>query len=213
LATGIRGGNAASTTALTAYGTVRMIAEPAHLPGLPSTDGKAPNLTGISGKPISISTGDDGLGEASNFAELGFSVGSFGGRSSSDMDPPRVGRLAFQIGSSARQMVTIDLAAVQPMPGVTLSMALDPVGLTAVRLAEPESVTALPQSPYQSSSKTRHQLHWTLRFGALNHLELRCWRWSPLGLGGIGIGLALVVVLGLQRLRLLLGFGLPQLPA
>jgi flagellin len=26
------------------------------------------------------------------------------------MDPPRVGRLAFQVGSSARQMVTIDLA-------------------------------------------------------------------------------------------------------
>jgi len=108
--TGIVAASETSTEARTIYGTVRMIAEPAHLPGLPSTDGKAPNLTGISGKPISISTGDDGLGEASNFAELGFSVGSFGGRSSSDMDPPRVGRLAFQIGSSARQMVTIDLA-------------------------------------------------------------------------------------------------------
>ena len=31
--------------------------------------------------------------------------------------------------------------------------------------------------------------------------------------GTLGLGLALVVVLGLQRLRLLLGFGLPQLPA
>jgi flagellin len=108
--TGIVAASESSTEARTIYGTVRMIAEPAHLPGLPSTDGKAPNLTGISGKPISINTGDDGLGAASNFAELGFSVGSFGGRSSSDMDPPRVGRLAFQIGSSARQMVTIDLA-------------------------------------------------------------------------------------------------------
>jgi flagellin len=108
--TGIVAASVSSTEARTIYGTVRMIAEPAQLPGLPSTDGKSPNLTGISGKPISISTGDDGLGAASNFAELGFSVGSFGGRSSSDMDPPRVGRLAFQIGSSARQMVTIDLA-------------------------------------------------------------------------------------------------------
>jgi flagellin len=108
--TGIVSATESSSEARTIYGTVRMIAEPAHLPGLPSTDGKAPNLTGISGKPISINTGDDGFSAASNFSELGFTVGSFGGRSSSDMDPPRVGRLAFQIGSSARQMVTIDLA-------------------------------------------------------------------------------------------------------
>jgi flagellin len=108
--TGIVAASENSSEARTVYGTVRMIAEPAKLPALPSTDGKAPNLTGISGKPITINTGDDGFGAASNFADLGFSVGSFGGRSSSDMDPPRVGRLAFQIGSSARQMVTIDLA-------------------------------------------------------------------------------------------------------
>jgi len=108
--TGIVGANESSSEARTVYGTVRMIADPAHLPALPSTDGKAPNLTGVSGKPISINVGDDGFSEASNFSDLGFSVGAFGGRSSSDMDPPRVGRLAFQVGSSARQMVTIDLA-------------------------------------------------------------------------------------------------------
>jgi hypothetical protein len=132
-----------------------------------------------------------------------------------NLPPPEVelNERNWLVGVRQTLVVTIDLGAVQSIPGVTLSMALDPVGIAAVRRAEPEPVTALPQSPYQSSSKTRHQLHWTLRFGALNHLELRCWRWSPLGLGGIGIGLALVVVLGLQRLRLLLGFGLPQLPA
>ena len=108
--TGIVGATESSSEARTVYGTVRMIAEPAHLPALPSTDGKAPNLTGVSGKPISINVGDDGFSSASNFSDLGFSVGSFGGRSSSEMDPPRVGRLAFQVGSSARQMVTIDLA-------------------------------------------------------------------------------------------------------
>ncbi|MEY3675183.1 MAG: A-type flagellin, partial [Pseudomonadota bacterium] len=108
--TGIVAASESSSEARTVYGTVRLIAEPANLPALPSTDGKAPNLTGVSGKPITINTGDDGFSEASNFSELGFTVGSFGGRSSSDMDPPRVGRLAFQIGSSARQMVTIDLA-------------------------------------------------------------------------------------------------------
>ena len=108
--TGIVGATESSSEARTVYGTVRMIAEPAHLPALPSTDGKAPNLTGVSGKPISINVGDDGFSAASNFSDLGFSVGAFGGRSSSEMDPPRVGRLAFQVGSSARQMVTIDLA-------------------------------------------------------------------------------------------------------
>jgi hypothetical protein len=128
-----------------------------------------------------------------------------------NLPPPEVelNERNWLVGVRQTLLVTIDLAAVQPIPGVNLSMALDPVGIAAVRRAEPESVTAVPKSP----SKTRHQLHWPLRFGALNHLELRCWRWSPLGLGGIGIGLALVVVLGLQRLRLLLGFGLPQLPA
>jgi len=108
--TGVVGASESSSEARTVYGTVRMIADPAHLPGLPSTDDKAPNLTGVSGKPISINVGDDGFSLASNFSDLGFSVGTFGGRSSSDMDPPRVGRLAFQVGSSARQMVTIDLA-------------------------------------------------------------------------------------------------------
>jgi flagellin len=108
--TGIVGANASSSESRTVYGTVRMIADPAHLPALPSTDDKAPNLTGVSGKPISINVGDDGFTSASNFSDLGFSVGTFGGRSSSEMDPPRVGRLAFQVGSSARQMVTIDLA-------------------------------------------------------------------------------------------------------
>jgi hypothetical protein len=47
----------------------------------------------------------------------------------------------------------------------------------------------------------------------LNRLELRCWRWSPLGLGGCVIALILPLVLGLQRLRRQLGFGLPELPA
>ena len=46
----------------------------------------------------------------SNFSALGFNEGSFGGRASQDMDPPRVGRMAFQVGSSANQVITIDLA-------------------------------------------------------------------------------------------------------
>ena len=107
---GIPDATSSSASARTLYGTVRLISDAPVLPGLPGTNGIAPNLLGISGKPISISTGADGFGAQSNFAALGFQVGGFGGRSSEDMDPPRVGRLAFQVGSSANQTVTIDLA-------------------------------------------------------------------------------------------------------
>ena len=108
--TGIPDATALSDSARTVYSTVRLVAVAAQLPALPGVAGIPPNLLGVSGRPIEISTGADGFGKNSNFADLGFLVGGFGGRSSSDMDPPRVGRLAFQIGSSAGQMVTIDLA-------------------------------------------------------------------------------------------------------
>ena len=114
LATGIRGGNANSTTALTAYGTVRMIAQAPQMPGLPIPIGAPPSdyekLLRANGKPFTVTSGADGFGNNSNFASLGFNEGTYGGRSSSDMDPPRVGRLAFQVGSSANQLITIDLA-------------------------------------------------------------------------------------------------------
>ena len=114
LITGIRGGNANSTTAQTAYGSVRMIAQAPQMPGLPVPIGAPPSdlekLLRANGKPFTVSTGADGFGASSNFADLGFNEGTYGGRSSSEMDPPRVGRLAFQVGSSSNQLITIDLA-------------------------------------------------------------------------------------------------------
>ena len=61
-------------------------------------------------KPFTVSSGADGFSSNSNFSALGFMEGEFGGRASPDMDPPKVGRLAFQVGSGASQLVTIDLA-------------------------------------------------------------------------------------------------------
>ena len=113
-ATGIRNATATSATARTVYGTVRMIAQAPMLPDLPKPIGAPPSemdqLLMANAKPFTVSSGDDGFGPNSNFSALGFNEGSFGGRSSSDMDPPKVGRLAFQVGSSANQTVTIDLA-------------------------------------------------------------------------------------------------------
>ena len=112
--TGIRNATATSNTARTVYGTVRMIAQAPMLPDLPKPVGAPPSqmeeLLMANAKPFTVTSGEDGFGPNSNFTDLGFNEGSFGGRSSSDMDPPKVGRLAFQVGSSANQTVTIDLA-------------------------------------------------------------------------------------------------------
>ena len=94
----------------TVYGTVRMVSDAPVLPALPGVDGLPPSSMNVQGKPIQIRTGSDGLGAMSNFMDLGFNEGSFGGRASVDMDPPRVGRMAFQVGSGAYQLITIDLA-------------------------------------------------------------------------------------------------------
>jgi flagellin len=105
---------ATSKMAKTVYGTVRMISDPALLPKSPAPGGAPPSdqmlKLNATGKAFTISSGDDGFGPNSNFAALGFQEGTFGGRSSEDMDPPKVGRLAFQVGASAQQVVTIDLA-------------------------------------------------------------------------------------------------------
>jgi flagellin len=112
---GIYKATAASTTAKTLYGTVRLTSDASLLPqGLPSPVGAPPSdqmdKLKASGKPFTVTTGVDGFSKDSNFSSLGFEVGSFGGQSSAAMDPPRVGRLAFQVGASANQMITIDLA-------------------------------------------------------------------------------------------------------
>jgi len=112
--TGIVDASATSTSARTLYSTVRLISDPALLPGLPAPAGAPPSdlldELKANGKPFSISVGDKGYSADGNFAALGFQEGTFGGRSSEDMDPPKVGRLAFQVGASANQYITIDLA-------------------------------------------------------------------------------------------------------
>jgi hypothetical protein len=67
-----------------------------------------------------------------------------------------------------------------------------------------------PLPPHQGRPST---LVWHLQPGALNQLEVSCWRWSRLGVGALVIALLLALVALLQRLRLAAGFGLPQLPA
>lgn len=107
------------------------------------------------------------------------------------------------VGVDQRVWLDLDLRGLPPLPAVDLSIGLESVRAAAVRHAEPEPLHAAKGG----------RLIWPLRVGSLNRLELRCWRWSPLGLGGCAIVLLLPLVLGLQRLRRQLGFGLPELPA
>jgi flagellin len=106
----VLGGASNAANVKTLYGTVKLVAAAPVLPAMPGADGLPPNTLGVDGKPILITTGADGVGQLSNFKALGFQEGTFGGRASEDMDPPKVSRMAFQVGSSANQVVTIDLA-------------------------------------------------------------------------------------------------------
>jgi len=108
------------------------------------------------------------------------------------------------LGVSQSLELAVDLRGLSALPGFSAAIDLAPVTPTAVRLASPEPAAAI---------SGRAALHWPLRFGASNSLQLSCWRWSGLGIGGALIALALALVLALERLRRLLGFGLPELPA
>ena len=87
---GVFNASTTSKEAKTLYGSVRLIS--------------------ISDQPFTVASGVNGYADGSNFEALGFREGSFAGRSGAEMSPPRVGRLAFQVGASANQLITIDLA-------------------------------------------------------------------------------------------------------
>ena len=112
------------------------------------------------------------------------------------------------LGVRQQLVIELDLRQLQPLPGLSLTVQLEPMRPRALRLAEP-----LPAVASVSGRAQTPRLRWSLQPGARNRLQLSCWRWSRLGLGGLAIALLLVMVSVLQRLRLAAGFGLPQLPA
>ena len=101
----------------TAYGRVEMSAVSPHFND-PELFGSSPVLDPISGGPghppnakFTLETGANGT--TGNFENIGFTSGTFGGEvvdADSKMLPPKTGRLFFQVGSSANQTITIDLA-------------------------------------------------------------------------------------------------------
>lgn len=112
------------------------------------------------------------------------------------------------LGVRQHLMLEFDLRTTDPVPGLAASLDLRPLRARAIRVASPEPVQALKPTGGRAST-----LRWPIRLGAINRLELICWRWSGLGLGAVAIAAALVLVLGLAALRRQLGFGWPELPA
>ncbi|MBW0180718.1 MAG: DUF3153 domain-containing protein [Vulcanococcus sp.] len=127
-----------------------------------------------------------------------------------DLPPPQFSlqERNWLLGVRQEFRCSLDLRGVQALPGLNLKLTLAPLPQRAIRKAEPLAVQALPAR--QGRPPT---LVWQLQPGALNQLELSCWRWSRLGVGAVVIALLLGLVALLQRLKLAAGFGLPQLPA
>lgn len=121
-----------------------------------------------------------------------------------ELPPPRLElrERNWLLGVRQHLSLEIDLTALEPLPGLELELGLAPLRPAAVRQAAPEPALAESDG-----------VRWPLRAGVPNRLELSCWRWSPLGLGGAAVLLAVILALALQAIRQSLGFGLPQLPA
>lgn len=106
------------------------------------------------------------------------------------------------VGVQQHLDLELNLEALQAFPGLELNLVLRDTHARAVRQALPLGVR-----------ENANQLIWPLQPGERNRLELRCWRWSRLGLGTLGVALLLPLALLLQRQRRRAGFGWPELPA
>ena len=107
------------------------------------------------------------------------------------------------LGVRQHLLIRLDLRSLPSLPGLQLNLRLTPLGVGAIQSAMPLAVQPV------AGGKA---LIWPLRPGEINALEIRGWRWNPLGLGGLAILAGLVLVVQLQRMRVRLGMGLPELP-
>ncbi len=111
-------------------------------------------VTLTSDQAFSLEPGVNGYKEESNFNALGFYEGSFGGvvtDADGKMTPPRTGRLAFQVGATAGQLITIDLADFGkrgPITGSITGDLDDPLTVTSAGRLTSTRVTSGLQSLY-----------------------------------------------------------------
>ena len=101
-----------------------------------------------------------------------------------------------------RQTMTLrfDLSGVPEVPGLQI----------ALQLPKAAQVTRSDPSAGKADDGS---LLWILRPGKDHRIELKSWRWSPLGLGSVAVPVLLGVSLTLQTVRRQHGFGFPELPS
>ena len=107
------------------------------------------------------------------------------------------------VGVKQELLLELDLSALESLNELQI----------AVRLGNQTSLRRLQSSPAMASKNTKGELIWPLTIGVQNRLQWTQWRWSRLGLGSVVIVALLVLTASLHRLRLLMGFGYPELPS
>ena len=107
------------------------------------------------------------------------------------------------VGLKQELLFEVDLSALESLNDLQI----------VVRLGDQASLRRLQSSPAIASKNEKGVLIWPLTIGVQNRLQWTQWRWSRLGLGSIAILVLLVLTASLQRLRLLMGFGYPELPS
>ena len=107
------------------------------------------------------------------------------------------------VGLKQELLLELDLSALDSLNELQI----------AVRLRDQASLRSLQSSPAIASKNAKGELIWPLTIGVQNRLQWSQWRWSRLGLGSLAILALLVLTASLQRLRLLMGFGYPELPS
>ena len=106
------------------------------------------------------------------------------------------------VGVQQKLDLELDLEPLADLPMPKLTVNVRPAVSSRQWSSEPLVATA-----------QQGQLVWPLQPGMHNHLTLRRWHWSPLGLGAVVVALLLGLSLCLQQRRLTLGFGFPELPS
>ena len=107
------------------------------------------------------------------------------------------------VGLRQELLLELDLSALESLNELQI----------AVRLGDQASLRSLKSSPSAAIKNDKGELIWPLTIGVQNCLRWNQWRWSRLGLGSLAILALLVLTALLQRLRLLMGFGYPELPS
>jgi flagellin len=100
-----------------------------------------------SDKEFTVASGTNGYTNPAHWKSLGFTEGTFGGQSSVEMSPPRVGRMTFQVGATVNQSINVDFADFGkdgPITGdITSDVALWDNETRVNRIDNRESATAV----------------------------------------------------------------------